>query len=364
MKKGFSPASLTNQSHLRGFASDNYAGICPEAMAALNKANAGHAPSYGDDPWTTLAADAIRDIFETNCDVFFTFNGTAANSLAISHVCQPYHSIICHQMAHIETDECGAPEFFSNGSKILNVHGENGKLDLAAVESLVTARNDIHYPKPRLLSITQATECGTVYSVDDLRAVHEVALRHRLAIHMDGARFANAVASLDVAPKEITWKVGVNVLCLGSTKNGTAVGDAVVFFDRSLSAEFEYRCKQSGQLASKMRFLSAPLAGLLSSGAWLKNAGHANAMAARLAAAVQEIPGISLVFPRQANSVFLRMPETVAAAVEARGWHFYDFIAGAYRLMCSWDTTPEDVDAITRDIRECARTANTNCPPG
>lgn len=357
MKKGEAPNAHDAPARTRGFASDNYSGICPEAWTALEEANRGHTPSYGDDPWTARAADAIRDIFETNCDVFFTFNGTAANSLAISHVCHSHHSVICHQMAHIETDECGAPEFFSNGSKLMHAPGSLGKLDLAAVERLVTARTDIHYPKPRLLSLTQATECGTVYSVDELRAVHEVALRHRLCVHMDGARFANAVAHLGVAPKEITWKVGVDVLCLGSTKNGTAVGDAVVFFDRSLAAEFDYRCKQAGQLASKMRFLSAPLAGLLTSGAWLRNARHANAMAAKLAAALKGVPGVELVFPPQANSVFVRMPKAVARAVEQRGWHFYDFIAGAYRLMCAWDTTPADVAAIARDIRECARKA-------
>ena len=338
----------------RGFASDNYAGICPEAWAMLEQANRGHVVSYGDDPWTARAADAIRAIFETPCEVFFTFNGTAANSLALAHLCRSYHSVICQSRAHIETDECGAPEFFTGGTKLLHVGGENGKLDLAAVEAVVTARDDIHYPKPKVLSLTQGTECGTVYTVEELRAVHEVALRHRLLVHMDGARFANAVASLGVAPKEITWKVGVDVLCFGSTKNGAPVGEAVVFFDRELAAEFDYRCKQAGQLASKMRFLAAPLVGLLEDGAWLRNARNANARAAEIAAAFATIPGVRPAFPVEANAVFLHMPKTLAAGLEARGWHFYDFIGGAFRLMCSWDTTAEDVAALVRDAREVA----------
>ena len=336
--------------HVRGFASDNQAGICPEAWAALAEANAGHAPSYGDDAWTGRAADALREVFETDCEVFFVFNGTAANSLALAHLCQPYHSIISQSHAHVETDECGAPEFFGGGTKILHVGGEDGKLNLTEVEGLATARSDIHFPKPRVLSLTQATECGTVYTVDELRAVQEVAARNRLHVHMDGARFANAVVSLGVAPKEVTWKVGVDVLCLGCTKNGAPAGDAVIFFDRQLAAEFDFRCKQAGQLASKMRFLAAPLVGLLSTGAWLKNAAHANAMAALLAERLCTAPGVELAFPCQANAAFVRMPVALAERLHRRGWQFYDFIGDAYRLMCAWDTTPEDIDDLMRDV--------------
>jgi threonine aldolase len=339
----------------RQFASDNYAGICPEAWAALAEANQGHAPGYGDDPWTARAADLIRDVFETDCEVFFVFNGTAANSLALASCCQSYHSIICHELAHVETDECGAPEFFSNGTKVLTVPGAQGKITPAEVERAVKKRSDIHYPKPRAVTVTNATEVGTVYTPDELKAVWAKAKSFGLKMHMDGARFANAVASLGVKPKEITWQCGVDVLCFGGTKNGAPVGDAVVFFNRDLAHEFDYRCKQAGQLASKMRFLSAPWVGMLRDGAWLRHASHANRMAQLLHAAIKDIPGLSLLFPPQANAVFVEMPAPVIEGLRARGWRFYTFIGqGGCRLMCSWDTTEEDVRALVGDLRELA----------
>jgi threonine aldolase len=335
----------------RQFASDNYSGICPEAWAAMADANAGHAQGYGDDPWTQRAADLIRELFEADCEVFFVFNGTSANSLALASLCQSYHSILCHEAAHVETDECGAPEFFSNGTKVLTVPGGGGKIEAAEIDRMVRRRSDIHYPKPRVVSLTQATELGTVYTPDELGAIWSRAKALGLRIHMDGARFANAVASLGVKPKEITWQAGVDVLCFGGTKNGMAVGEAVVFFDRELAREFDYRCKQAGQLASKMRFLAAPWVGMLQSGAWLRNARHANAMAARLHDEVRGLPGVKVVRPPQANSVFVELPPRVAEGMRARGWRFYDFIGGAYRLMCTWDTLEDDVLAFAGDLR-------------
>ena len=333
------------------FASDNYAGICPEAWEAMARANQGYAQSYGNDEWTARACACLRDLFETDCEVFFVFNGTAANSLALASLCQSYHSIICHELSHVETDECGAAEFFSNGTKILLVPGKDGKIDLEAVEHTVKRRTDIHYPKPKVLSLAQATEVGTVFSVDELQAVREVAKRLHLKIHMDGARFANAVASLGVAPKEISWQAGVDVLCFGGTKSGFAVGEAVVFFNREMAREFDYRCKQAGQLASKMRFLSAPWVGILEDGAWLKHAAHANALAKLLEGRLKAIPGISLMFPCQANSVFVSMPENIKEALHKRGWYFYSFIGtGGARFMCSWDTREEDVHQLANDI--------------
>lgn len=338
------------------FASDNYAGVCPEAMQAIAGANRGYATSYGDDYWTGKACERLRELFETDCEVFFVFNGTAANSLALASLCQSYHSIICHEMAHVETDECGASEFFSNGTKVLLVHGENGKVDLGEVEHTVQRRTDIHYPKPRALSITQATELGTVYTVDEMQAIGELAGRLSLRVHMDGARFANAVASLNVAPKEITWKAGVDVLCFGGTKNGFAVGEAVIFFNRELAFEFDYRCKQAGQLASKMRYLAAPWIGTLESGAWLRHAAHANAYARKLEKELQTINGIRVMFPCQANSVFLEMSPALIAALRGRGWHFYTFIgSGGARFMCSWETSDADIAALVKDIRELAQ---------
>ena len=337
----------------RHFASDNYSGICPEAWDAMARANHGHVPAYGDDAWTAKAADLLRDLFEVNCEVFFAFNGTAANALALSAMCQSYHSILCHELAHAETDECGAPEFFSNGSKLLVVSGEEGRIRPDAVSHMVQRRCDIHYPKPKVLSLTQATELGTVYTVNDLQALFEVARRHELRVHMDGARFANAVATLDVAPKEITWKVGVDVLCFGGTKNGMAIGEAIIFFKKELANEFAYRCKQAGQLASKMRFLAAPWVGMLESGAWIRNATQANHMAEQLEAALKQTPGVEFISRRQANSVFVRLGVDVATALRARGWRFYTFIgAGGARFMCSWDTAESDVAALVNDVRE------------
>lgn len=340
----------------RQFASDNYAPICPEAWAAMAAANAGHALAYGNDGWTREASELIRDIFETRCEVFFVFNGTAANSVALASLCQSYHSIICHELAHVETDECGAPEFFSNGTKMLTVPGENGKITPESIERMVKRRTDIHYPKPRAVSLTQATEVGTVYHPEELKAIWAVAKSLNLKVHMDGARFANAVASLGVRPKEITWQAGVDVLCLGGTKNGIGVGEAVVFFDRYLAEDFDYRCKQAGQLASKMRYLSAPWVGMLKDGTWLRYAAHANAMAARLEAGLRGLPGISIRFPRQANAVFVDLPERVSEALWKSGWLFYTFIGGGVcRLMCAWDTQESDVDAFLADARAALR---------
>lgn len=340
----------------RHFASDNYSGICPEAWAAMAEANTGHETSYGNDAWTQRATDLIREIFETDCEVFFVFNGTSANSLSLAALCQSYHSILCHELAHIETAECGAPEFFANGSKILLLDGANGKIDPAEIERAVKKRSDIHYPKPGALGITQATEVGTVYSVAEVQKLADTAKKFGLRVQMDGARFANAVASLGCAPADITWRAGVDVLCFGGSKNGMALGEAVVFFNRELARDFDYRCKQGGQLASKMRFLSAPWLGMLKDGAWLKHARHANEMAKRLEAGLQKISGVYIAYPVESNGVFARIPKMAEAKLHESGWHFYTGVitGDESRLMCSWDTTTEDVDGFLADLREVA----------
>lgn len=339
----------------RQFGSDNFSGICPEAWAALAEANLGHAVSYGDDPWTEKACDLIREVFETECEVFFVFNGTAANSLALAAICQSYHAILCHERAHAMVDECGAPEFFANGAKVITLPGEQGKVTPAAVERAATRRSDLHFPNVRALSVTQCTEVGTVYSVDEVKALAETAHPLGLKVHMDGARFANAVVALGVAPKELTWRAGVDALSLGATKNGGAVGEAVVFFDRELAREFEFRGKQAGQLASKMRFLTAPWVGMLRDGAWLRHARHANQMAKRLEEVIRGLPQVSISFPVQANAVFVQMPETLARALHQRRWVFYQMHGAAeYRFMCGWDTTEDDVAAFAADLKELA----------
>lgn len=336
------------------FSSDNAAGVAPEAWAALDAANQGYARAYGEDSWTDKASNLIRDFFETDCEVFFTFNGTAANSLVLASLCQSYHSIICHKEAHIETYECGAPEFFSNGSKVRLVGGDNVKVDIDEVKEAVLKRSDLHYPKAKAISITQPTEMGTLYSLDEIDALSALAYDHSLSLHMDGARFANAVAALNVTPKEMTWQCGVDVLCLGGTKAGTPIGDAVVFFNKELAFEFEYRCKQAGQLASKMRYLAAPWVGMLEGDALLKYARHANQCAASLAEQLTEFPGVELVVPTETNGVFVRLPEEVHAFMrEERDWGYHVYGDGvSARLMCSWGTTEEDVSGFVGDVGE------------
>ncbi|MFC4167499.1 threonine aldolase family protein [Teichococcus aestuarii] len=336
------------------FASDNYAGLCPEAWQAMAEANAGHAPAYGDDPWTARAADRFRALFGTECEVFFVFNGTAANALALAALCQSYHSVICAEAAHVETDECGAPEFFSNGSKLLVAPASGGRLTPHAIRTLATARGDIHYPKPRAVTITQPTETGEVYSLAEIRAIAAECRALGLRLHMDGARFANACASLGCTPAEMTWQAGVDVLCFGGTKNGMAVGEAVIFFNRALAEDFDYRCKQAGQLASKMRFLAAPWVGMLESGAWLRNAAHGNACARDFAAMLDGIPGVAPMFPVQSNAVFLQAPPAVLEGLKAKGWRFYTFIGGGARFMFAWDARPERMRALADDLRALA----------
>ena len=333
------------------FASDNVAPICPEAWAALQEANLQYAPSYGEDRWTARACDRIREIFETDCDVYFVFTGTAANALALAQLCNPFHSVICHQHSHIETDECGAPEFFTGGSKLLLVGGADGKIDAGQVEALLTRPNDLHSHKPAAISIAQATEFGTVYRRDEIAAIVDLARAHQLSLHMDGARFANAIASLNCAPNAITWKVGVDVLCFGGTKNGATAGELVIFFDKKISREFDYQVKQAGHLGSKMRFLAAQWLGLLNRDAWLRNAQHANRAARGLATRLRMEAGIESVFPVDANAVFVVMDERLASALHARGWRFYKFIEpDVYRLMCSWSTTGEQISGLLADI--------------
>ncbi len=336
----------------RHFASDNFAGICPEALAAMVECNGGHAPSYGADAWTAEATRLLRELFETDCDIFFVFNGTAANSLALASLCESYESVLCHEHAHIATDECGAPSFFAHGTTLAPLPGEDGKLTPAAVKSAATGRRDVHAQRLRAISLTQSTELGTVYSLDEIAALGEAARAHELAIHMDGARFANAVAGLAATPRAVIENV--DVLSFGSTKNGLPFGEAVIFFNRGLARHFEYRRKQSGQLASKMRYIAAPWVGILRDGAWLRHAAHANAVAAALEQGLRTLPGVKIVYPREANAVFAAMPPSMITALRAAGWLFYTDVgsAAAARLMCAWDTTPGDVAAFLADASE------------
>jgi threonine aldolase len=344
------------------FASDNTAAICPPAWAALTEANAEAEVSYGEDKWTRRLVARVREVFETDCEVFLIFNGTAANALTLAHLCRSYHAVICHENAHSHTDECGAPEFFSGGAKLIPLPGSHGKLELGNVERALLRQGDVHSSKPRVVSVTQATELGTLYRPREIEEICEFARAKSLFVHMDGARFANAIAALDCPPKSITWEAGVDALCLGGTKNGTAAGEIVIFFKKDLALEFDYRAKQGGQLASKMRFLAAPWVGLLSEGAWIENARHANRCAQLLARRLTAVLGTEPVFPCEASAVFLRLPNALVNDLQTRGWRFYKFIEpDVYRLMCAWSTTEQQIDEfvadVTKSLAACANGA-------
>jgi threonine aldolase len=332
------------------FASDNNAGMCPEALDALQRANAEpHATGYGGDAWTGRACDRMRSLFETDCQVFFVFSGTAANALALAQICRSYHAVIAHAESHVASDEAGALGFFSGGATMLTADTPLAKLTPEAVGQLATSGRGFHSVKPGALTLTQATEMGTVYSLDELRRLAAVARGHGLKVHMDGARFANAIAALGCTPADLSWRLGVDVMSFGGVKNGTGAGEAVLFFDKGLAHEFEWRVKQAGQLNSKMRLVAAPWLGLLEGDVWLENARHANAMARRLAEAITKVEGVRLMAPVESNGVFAELPARAAERLHAKGWRFYAWGTG-WRLMCAWDTAPDTVDRFAADL--------------
>jgi threonine aldolase len=337
-------------------ASDNNAGLCPEALEAFLRANAeGHAAGYGDDAWTEKACGALRELFEADCAVFLVFSGTAANALALGHICRSYHAAIAHGESHVAADEAGAAGLFGGGTWLLTADTPLAKLTPQAVETLIARGRGVHSVKPRALSLTQATELGTVYTLAELGALTETARRHRLRVQMDGARFTNAVAHLGCAPADLSWRAGVDVLCFGGVKNGLAAGEAVLFFDKELAQEFEWRVKQAGQLNSKMRLVAAPWVGLLKNGVWLRNARHANAMARRLWERVADVPGVKLLAPVESNGVFIELAAPIQERLRRRGWRFYAWGETGCRLMCAWDTQPETVDRFAEDLVEVRR---------
>ena len=333
------------------FASDNTTAICPEAWTALEKANADYAPSYGEDEWTAAVCERIRQLFEIDCDVYFVFTGTAANAVGLAQLCQPFHGVICHERAHIQTDEAGAMEFYTRGAKLFLTKTNDGKIDLRETEKVVEQQVELHGHMMRAISIAQATELGTVYTPDEVTAIGGYSRAHRMLLHMDGARFANAVASLGCTPKTITWKAGVDVLSFGGTKNGVAAGELVIFFGKESSRDFQYRVKQAGHLGSKMRFLAAQWLGLLNGDVWLRNARHANEAAHKLAQRLRNEAGVENVFPVESNAVFVQLDDQVVRGLHTRGWRFYKFVeSDIYRLMCSWSTTDEEISMLIDDF--------------
>jgi threonine aldolase len=336
----------------RGFASDNYAGVLPEVLDAVAAANSGHAVSYGGDDWTTRAEARFREHFGDDARAAIVFNGTGANVVALQALTRPYEAAICAHTAHLNVDECGAPERVA-GIKLLAVETPDGKLTPALVEPRLVRFGDEHAVQPRVVSITQSTELGTVYSPEEVAALADQAHERGMLLHVDGARLSNAAAALEVPLRAITTDAGVDVVSFGGTKNGLMLGEAVVFLRAGLGGEAAFLRKQSMQLASKMRFIAAQFDALLADDLWRRTAEHANAMARRLASAVATIDGVEITQRVQANAVFAVLPEGVAAALQER-WRFYvwDENTGEVRWMCSWDTTPEDVDAFAADLRE------------
>lgn len=331
------------------FASDNTGGIAPEIMAAIAATNHGNASSYGADALTQKLEAHLAALFETELKVFPVVTGTAANALALAMLTPPWGAIYCHADAHIHNDECGAPEFFTLGAKLLPLPGSQGRLvpETLAAALKHAGNGRLNQVQPRVLSLTNATEAGTVYAPDRIAELSAVAHRHGLHVHLDGARFANAATACAGSPAELTWRAGVDVVALGATKNGALAAEAVVVFRPELAREFDYRRKRGGHLLSKMRFVSAQLLAYFTDDLWLRNAAHANAMARRLAEGLAALPGAEILHPVEANAVFVRLPESVAVGLRARGAVYYDWPAagpGAVRLVTAFDTPAAAVD--------------------
>lgn len=337
--------------HRKNFASDNQAPAHPAALAALAEANRDSTPSYGDDPWTARAQELFREHFGPAARAFPVFNGTGANVLALSALLRPQEAVLCARHAHVDVDEGGAPERFG-GFKLVPLATRQGKLAPEALEAELGFVGDPHRVQPRVVTVSNATELGTVYDPGELARLSAAAHARGLLLHVDGARICNAAVSLGVPLAALTTAAGVDVLSFGGTKNGLVGAEAVVFLREGLGADFLFLRKQGMQLASKQRYLSAQLVALLEGGLWRENAAHANAMARRLAAALGEARGLEIVHPVQANAVFARLPRATIAALQQR-WRFlvWDEPDGLVRWMCAWDTRPEDVDAFAAEVR-------------
>jgi len=340
------------------FTSDNAYGAAPEILAALADGATGTAAPYGEDAFTGRVTRALSEIFEREVAVFPVVTGTAANALSLATVSPPYGAIFCHAESHIMVDECAAPEFFSGGARLVHLEGAHGKITPGAVESaLAHYRGGVHSPKPAAISITQSTERGTVYRPEEIRALSEGAKRERMALHMDGARFANALTYLNCAAADITWKAGVDVLSFGASKNGALCAEAVVFFDPALVRDFEYRRKRAGHLLSKMRFVSAQIEAYLAEDRWLKWAALANTKAQRLAATLRGIPNVELAHPVEANEIFALLPTPLLENMRAAGVQFYDWATvedgrTLVRFVLSFLTPEEDIERFSLILRK------------
>ena len=341
------------------FCSDNVAGTSPAILKAMTQAAVGSVMPYGDDPITAKVEEKLSEVFETDLTAYLVATGTSANSLALSALCPPYGTIYCHPDSHIVVDECNAPEFFTGGAKLVTIDAADGKIDAPALEMALAAgwAGIEHHPQPAAVSLTQASEAGTVYTPDALGEISEVCRSHGLRLHVDGARFANAVVSLGCSAADISWRAGVDALSFGATKNGALAAEAVLFFRAGLSDDFRFRRKRAGDLFSKMRFLSAQMDAYLTDELWLANARHANAMARRIADGLAALAGVTFLYEVEANELFVQMPKAMREGLAADGFYFYHWIAGGpdcVRLVTAFDT---DADAVSDFINSARQHA-------
>jgi len=330
------------------FCSDNVAGASPEILERLVAANTGAAMPYGDDALTQEVVARLQALFETDAEILLMSTGSSANALALATMTPPYGAVYCHPDSHVNVDECGAPEFFTGGAKLVPVGGPQGKIAPDALAAAATGAGVVHHVQPAAVSITQVTEAGTIYSRDEIRALAAICREHGLKLHMDGARFANAVEALGCSPAEASHRLGVDALSFGATKNGALCAEAILFFDAALARDAGYRRKRAGHLFSKMRFLAAQWDAYLADDLWRRNARHANAMAARLAAGLAALPGVSFEHPVEANELFVRMPHAMIEGILAQGFMFYRWEPEGtlVRLVTAFDTDPGAVEAF------------------
>ena len=336
------------------FASDNVAGACPEVLDALMKANEGDSAPYGNDDYSKVLQEKFSEIFEKEVIVYPTASGTAANALALSTMTPVFGNIYCHKLAHINTDECGAPEFYTGGAKLIPLTGINGKITPEELEKNISGTGIVHHTQPSSVSITQVCETGEVYELDEIKKIADVAHKHKLNMHMDGARFANALVALNCTPAEMTWKSGIDVLSFGATKNGCIAAEAIIFFKPELVGNISFLMKRAGHLLSKMRFVSAQLDAYISNDVWLKNAKQANEMGKKLSDGLVKHNSIKLAYPTQANEVFAKFPREMIKHLNSLGYKMNeDELDGqAVRLVAAWNTLNSDVESFLESINQ------------
>jgi threonine aldolase len=336
------------------FASDNVAGACPEVLDAILKANEGDSTPYGNDQISTDLQNKFSEIFEKEVVVFPIASGTAANALALATMTPSFGNVYCHKLSHINTDECGAPEFYTGGGKLVTLQGNKGKIIPEELEKTISGKGIVHHTQPSSVSITQVCETGEVYQLDEIKQISEVAHKHNLNMHMDGARFANALTSLNCSPAEMTWKSGIDVLSFGATKNGCIAAEAIIFFKKDLVGNIAFLMKRAGHLLSKMRFVSAQLDAYISNDVWLKNAKHANDMGKLLSEGLAKHNSIEIAYPTEANEVFAKFPRYMIEHLNSEGYKMNeDELDGkAVRLVAAWNTKTSDVESFLNSINQ------------